>query len=248
MSDILEGFVSAQLLQDLEMSDDDDGRAEDPGPTTGPDGTRPPEKSGPTTCPDTSNRRPVPRVGTYIQRGDAETQRRARFLATPPPPRQPRSRYRQRPTAVPRRPAPAPAHKTIDRGESSRAVLAKAAATPPTAHGPPARRPCPPRPAPASSQPPIPPRPVTCHAVTIGHGTRAQPPPTRAPPVPTHREAGAVKVPLPRGGAVLVPYSAVFRNRRYRAENAQGRWLIRFDHQGGIRTVKKLPARGDTSA
>ncbi|XP_011702574.1 PREDICTED: pollen-specific leucine-rich repeat extensin-like protein 3 [Wasmannia auropunctata] len=248
MSDILEGFVSAQLLQDLEVSDDDDGRAEDPGPTTGLDGTRTPEKSGPTTSPDTSNRRPVPRVGTYIQRGDAETQRRARFLVTPPPPRQPRPRCRPRPTAGPRRPAPAPAPKTIGRGESSRAVLAKAAATPPAAQGPSARRLHQLRPAPASSRPPIPPRPVTCHAVTTGPGIRAQPPPIRAPPVPAHRGAEAVRVPLPRREAALVPYSAVFRNRRYRAENAQGRWLIRFDHQGGIRAIRELPARGEAGA
>ncbi|XP_011685573.1 PREDICTED: lysine-rich arabinogalactan protein 19-like [Wasmannia auropunctata] len=251
------------LLSDLES--DDDGRAKEPGPITRPG---------------SSNRRPVPRVGTSIQRGDAETRRRAQFLATPPPPRKPRARQQRPPPAVTRRRAPA----STDRREpppgnaDPRTTLANAAATPPAPRKSFARRLFPPEPtatttaprapsqaAPAPPRHPAPARPpaapratagaTTCCAVTRPEATcrpppaRAdlgathQPPPSRAAPTPVAPRLEPVIVSLPSAEVVVVPYTAAFRNRKYRANTTEGRWLLRFDHQGRLRSTRKLPDR-----
>jgi len=145
-----------------------------------------------------------------------------------------------------RRPPPKPG-TTVQRSDREQArkaaiFLASPPPPPPRVRGPAATAPRrritgrDSRPGPSTSATPPPPSPGTatappdaipvCAAVT---GTA-----TSGPAQPT------VTVQLPTGETVEVPHAAAHIGRRYRARTNTGRWVIRFDHRGRQRSVKRM--------
>lgn len=50
-----------------------------------------------------------------------------------------------------------------------------------------------------------------------------------------------IKVMIVPGFIVNVPYFAAHVSRRYRAQTASGRWMLRFNRQGQLRSARRLP-------
>jgi len=178
----------------------------------------------PGPAPGDPGQRAAPRVGTTIQRGDATARRRAAFLADPPNPAK----------RAPRRVAPAAektTRPTTDRTpKPPQAALRRAYERPPGPMGP---RPGTPvcaavtrdRPPGATS-----PRPVSAPAVPHGH----------PPAAPRARAALAdQRFILPNKEEITVPWSAIYRNRKYRARTPSGIWVLRFDPQGNLRMCRR---------
>ncbi|KAL0120493.1 hypothetical protein PUN28_008317 [Cardiocondyla obscurior] len=80
----------------------------------------------------------------------------------------------------------------------------------------------------------------------------ARPPPMQQPS-PVRKEcAGLVmvdppgldnpytRVKLPTGEVITVPISAVWKNRKFRARTSSGKWLLRFDGDGTLRTCRRI--------
>lgn len=211
-----------------DLSDGEAPRPVDPGPGSG-------SKPG--------DHRPVPKVGTRVQRGDTDNRRKAAILIAPIPPRPPRSRRKSAP--APRNP-PTRRAPTTSGALSSRPPDEEPPATTPVTHQPAPAAPEP-RPTTSAGHAALPRTPPICAAVTQaatspatrGRATARKPPapgPARGPPTTKK----PVPILLPTGERILVPHSAVYRNRKFRARTGNARWLLRFDPQGRLRTCRRM--------
>jgi len=151
-------------------------------------------------------KRTVPRVGTWVQRGDRESAQRAAVMASPPPP-PPTRRRNGGPTP--------PAEEDVGVANLE---------------GP--------------TSPPPPGDPITDAAA----GTDAQTPDAAAAgvwrtPCPMDIEPPAgpppVRVILPTGRAIDVPYFAVRRSRKYKLRLGGDRWVMRFDRHGRVTVCRR---------
>ncbi|XP_029673121.1 proline-rich protein 2-like [Formica exsecta] len=195
-------------------------------------------------------RRPPPRVGTSIQRGDAETRKKILLLATPPPPPDRRRLNRGRASAPPPRPVrPSPAVKeTPPPAEPRPRPPARAPATTrPTPRPAPAPQPTtanretPPRPVGSRPRPPARaptpatgrPTPTSDRRITEAAGPRSSPCAAAAQPIrrPTaagrQRPVGArpsepTTVHVAPGRAISVPHTARHVERRFRQWTPEG--------------------------
>ncbi|XP_036147524.1 vegetative cell wall protein gp1-like [Monomorium pharaonis] len=179
------------------------------------------------TPPSPPRERRVPRRGTFIQRSDADQRRKASFLAQlpPPPPRGRRTRRKppegyaaKAPPAPPStRPAPSPsaplrappprpvATITPQRARPTAPPPASPIAPPPVAPPAPAPLPAPPT-APWPEPPTAPPSAPPHHGY---HTVRPAPPfPNGTGPAPPVGYTPPVRVALPNGRVVAVPYHA----------------------------------------
>ncbi|XP_011863983.1 PREDICTED: vegetative cell wall protein gp1-like, partial [Vollenhovia emeryi] len=151
---------------------------------------------GPTTSPESAPRPRVPSVGTRIQRGDAESRRRAIFLTEPVPPRP--ARRRSEPIGG-TRPSTPRRSRTEETGSSPEISALTAAALARAANPP--RRVA--RPRDASQPPPSSPTP---HRTTDMSGpprtTDGRPPPADRAPANTGPQPPTVK---PRAAAPAAP-------------------------------------------
>lgn len=240
------------LFGDLaDLSDEEGTRLTEP---------KPPDP-GSTSRPEPQSRHPIPKVGTSIQRGDADNRRRALFLAEPPPPRPPRGRTK----AATKRPATPAVHQSRGTPKPAEGPASTQEARPPTgSSGTPRPRVTPTRPPgtstsgarPARSRPERKPQRAAaptaapaCAAISATVTVRSTAAPRTAqadrsvPPGPQRTRSPTGKplpVSLPTGERVLVPHAAVHRNRKYRARTESGRWLLRFDPQGRLKMCRRL--------
>ncbi|KAL0116411.1 hypothetical protein PUN28_009798 [Cardiocondyla obscurior] len=67
---------------------------------------------------------------------------------------------------------------------------------------------------------------INCGAITISN--------------PPGSDDPYIRVKLPTEEIVDVPVSAVWKNRKFRARTANGRWLLRFEADGTLRTCRRL--------
>jgi len=140
-----------------------------------------------------------------------------------------------------RRPPPGTSIQRSDRNQARKAAifLATPPPPPPRARGPPATAPHRRVVSERRSQP----EPSTSASSAI-----APPPPDSIPVCAAATRATAdptlplsVRVHLPNGETIEVPYFAAHKSRKYRARTPTGRWLIRFDHRGRQRSCKRVP-------
>ena len=194
----------------------------------GEEDTEPPAvttvESPPATEPEKRPPSRPPKVGTTIQRSDAANRRKIAMLATPPPPL---AQVRRRvPTPVLRPP---------------RSTVTEPVITP--------RPPTPPK-------TPAPPSTVTVDAPESEREdpatTPRDPRPVRPSPGEIMRPTGPRELPpiwveLEPGYAYPVPYHAVHVSRRFRPRTPRGRWSLRFDRQGNLRSRNKIQEKPQNS-
>jgi len=153
----------------------------------------------------------MPRVGITVQRGDRETARRTAALATPPP-LPPTKRQTEGPTSLTKRSGPA--SPPDDSAEPIFAVSApEAAVTDPVDNE-------------ARDRP----REIDASGKWRVQRIVEVEPSTGPPPV---------RVILPTGRAVDIPFFAVHRSRKYKLRIAGDRWVMRFDRQGRLTTCRR---------
>lgn len=222
------------LFGDFPWSDESDP-GPDPPPSATTDKARPPAtvKDARTTAtppaPVTDRPRPsepvkrlVPRVGTTIQRSDATNRRKIRLLTDPPPP--PTNRRQPNLAKSPKKaPAATPA-------PASTKMSARAPSQAPT---PAAVPQC----AAARAMPDT--RGVRALSVRIPTGPA---PPLRAVGV---RPPPQIPVEVAPGTILLVPHHAVHTTRRHRAWSTNGKWLLRFNADGSLRSSRLRPTTTD---
>ncbi|XP_036138435.1 basic proline-rich protein-like [Monomorium pharaonis] len=198
------------------------------------------------TPPPPPRERRVPRRGTSIQRSDADQRRKASFLAQlpPPPPRGRRTRrklpegYPAKVPAAPLSTPPAPPPPAPHRAAPPRPL---AAITPQLITPPPAPPTAPPIASPPAlpTAPPIaspPTPPTTPPPAPPHHGYRTVRPtplfPNGTSPAPPMGYTPPVRVALPNGRVVAVPFHAAVVRRKYRVTDTGDRWIICFDRRG----------------
>jgi len=154
----------------------------------------------------------MPRVGTTVQRGDREAARWTAAMTTPPPP-PPTKRRTEGPASLAKKNGPTSPPDVP--AEPVCAVSApEAAVAVPVGVGTEVR-----------------PRDAAAAAGTwrVPHIAEVEPP--IGPPL--------VRVVLPTGHAVDVPFFAVHRSRKYKLRIAGDRWIMRFNRWGQLSTCRR---------
>lgn len=212
-----------------------------PQPAPGPRPTASPQPTTePPARPSDAVKRPAsrpPRPGTTIQRSDRENRRKAILLATPLPP--PRPRRRSCVAAATRgRPSSRPFAGTNSGAPSTPVGVTKPGQVPPGQ---------PPAAAAVSTGPPTasrvpPPAGLSRPPAGSRQSPSAEPAGRPSPSGPDSRQSRSqmVDVELGDGTHIQVPLITALLGRKFRTRTATGRWIVRFDHRGRPRCVRRL--------